>query len=143
MTQQSNPTKVRITFAMRYQSLGMSHYGRKIFAALLESGVVDAEDKPHASNFALLLAHTDAITSESEHPEMRDLMTFWAWWTEHKKEQPLNAVTLWEKRLELVGFKAAQLWNKAFSDEQATPLDAPRELLPDNKLTEEERADSK
>lgn len=145
MTQANSlkPLQGRVAFAMRYQTLGTNNLARKILAAMMVAGAVekDGPDTNHAANFALLLAHTSAITVTGDHPETDAVRRFWAWWEEHKADALLDGAALWDWRLNELGTFTMLAWNDAFSGSQVTALDAPRALLPDSKLTEEEHAD--
>lgn len=136
MTQQSSG----VEFAVRFQTLGTLNAAKKIEAALIQSGAVEEGDKRYAANFAFLLAHTTSIAVTGNHPELLGLAALWAYWQDHNR-QPIDGAALWEQRLELLGLKASEVWNRALLDEQQTSLDAPRELLPDEKLTDGERSD--
>lgn len=138
MTQANNAS---VQFAMRFQSLGTNHQARKLANQIIESGAVESGDEKFVANFALLLAHTTNALVQGDHPELAAFATFWAWWQDAKDVQPLDARSLWEKRMELIGWRVNTLWNQAFTDEQSTPLDAPRELLPEDRLTEKEKID--
>lgn len=129
-----------IEFAVRFQTLGTINQARKIESALLSSGAVEPQDTNFAQNFAFLLAHTTSITVTGDHPELVALGDLWTYWQANSR-QPIDGAALWEKRLDLLGKRANNLWNQALVDEQQTPLDAPRELLPDTKLVDAERAD--
>lgn len=136
MTQQSSS----VEFAVRFQTLGTLNAAKKIEAALMQSGAVEGSDQRYAANFAFLLAHTTSIVVRGDHPELLGLAALWAYWQDHNR-QPIDGAALWEQRLDLLGLKASEVWNRALLDEQQTSLDAPRELLPDEKLTDGERSD--
>jgi len=131
-------TKGGVKFAVRFQTLGVLNVARKIESAILASGAVDESDVRFAKNFAFLLAHTERITVTGDHPELTALADLWAYW-QANNHAPIDGAALWEQRLNLLGTRAAEIWNRALIDEQATPLDAPRELLPDERLTDGER----
>jgi|DEB3_MinimDraft_2_1074329.scaffolds.fasta_scaffold78141_2 hypothetical protein len=137
----TQPNSASIRFGMRFQSLGTNHQARKLANQIIESGAVESGDEKFVANFALLLAHTTQVVVDGAHPELGAFREFWNWWMLHKDAQPLDARALWEKRMELIGWRVNALWNQAFTDEQSTPLDAPRELLPDERLNEGEKAD--
>lgn len=145
MTQANNlkPLQGRVAFAMRYQTLGTNNLARKLLAAIMVAGAVekDTPDANHAANFALLLAHTENVTTTGEHPEIAALARFWVWWQEHKGDPVIDGAALWNWRLNDLGTFTMLAWNDAWTNSQVTALDAPRELLPESKLTDAERAD--
>jgi hypothetical protein len=145
MTQPNSlkPLQGRVAFAMRYQTLGTNNLARKLLAAIMVAGVIekDSPETNHAANFALLVAHTESITTNGTHPEIDALRRFWAWWLEHKADPVIDGAALWDWRLNDLGTFTMIAWNDAWTNSQVTALDAPRALLPDEKLTDEERAD--
>lgn len=137
------PLQGRVAFAMRYQTLGTNNLARKILAAVMVKAALekDSPEVNHAANFGLLLAHTEGITVTGDHPELAALRRFWAWWQEHKNDAVLDGAALWDWRVNELGTFTMIAWNDAWTGAQVTALDAPRELLPDHRLTDEERAD--
>ncbi len=117
--------------------------GCEAFKQLNEDGVFGTKG---ASGFATLLILTEDIRLSEEagainHPELNALREFWAWWAAHRNDRIPDAEAILDWRVRRLGFWTMSVWSEAFGQAQVPELSAPRPLLPDPALTEEERAD--
>lgn len=146
----------RVVFGMRFSTLGDQPNANALYAGIKRAGALDfTEDmtslekqsvarlQDAAADFSTWLTLTSSLAFMrwQDHPELQLLYEFWDWWLAQQAEPRIDYATLWDWRLNRLGWSVMDEWKRAYNGAQAVSLPAPRELLPDELLTEEERTD--
>jgi hypothetical protein len=128
---------------MRYTTLGDDAHMRQIYEGLKTANkITDDSLMNEAANFAgwLVATSTFQLSDWHDHIELEAFHAFVTWWINEATMPLPDYLALWNYRLDM-GWSVQEAWKKAYSGAHAISLGAPRPLLPDEKLTDAERAD--